>query len=471
MSTIFKNEKYFNSAFCPIDLPNMGNEEYTFQCVSNPNRNYVNGTLPTGEEFGYIADSGAYWDSNRIVFYSQGIFQNKNSGVLIPNVPTFAINPGIKLAGNIPSMSFINNGISIVNNKLNENGVGEVNLLELIHYNGIPAFKESIILLCLTQEEFNIVAQSVGLSDNHSKYIYIDELVGSPFTDTKGVAFRKFTLKLQGLDEDGLPKIVLPETTVDVYSKDGFLFNTKNFGDLEGIDNQNKISNIYGGTKVYKWIGYIDDPREANVVQLFESTCNVIPSIFPSFLCTIALGEGLNLWINNNYSPTPPHNVMINNRINGFECLGTDDFGSDFMRYKPYLPNTFNEGDEFVRYNATNEHQNPVISADFKNLESGLLGVGAVIAQRKDKFLSDASSFGYGKPNSDQLFFWTYVYYQGEGRAKAYLKDNQGFDFCKKAPTAVVVGNKKYDMTSIRQKALERLATWRYIRTANILST
>jgi hypothetical protein len=44
-------------------------------------------------------------------------------------------------------------------------------------------------------------------------------------------------------------------------------------------------------------------------------------------------------------------------------------------------------------------------------------------------------------------------------------------DFCKKVPTAIIVGNKKYDMTVVRKLALERLSTWRYIKTSNILST
>jgi hypothetical protein len=160
---------------------------------------------------------------------------------------------------------------------------------------------------------------------------------------------------------------------------------------------------------------------------------------------------------------------MINNRINGFHYLGTDDFGGDFSRYQPYLPTSYNEGDEFDIYTTTNEWGDTVVSADFKNLESGLLGIGATIAHRKDKFLSDAAELGYSSPNIDQIVFWTYVYFQGEGRAKVYLNVNKGFDFTKKAPI-VTIGNNNYNMTSVRRLSLERLATWRYIKTKNILS-
>lgn len=281
-NTVLKNESYFDSAFCPIELRNLANLSYSFQQVGNPDLTYVRGQFPhETTELGYIADSGAIWDNTRIVFYAQAVFQIKNS-------------------------------------------------------------------------------------------------------------------------------------------------------------------------------------REANVVQLLESTCVTIPSIFPTLLYTIAAGEGLILWIDANYDPTPPNNVMINNRINGFNYLGTDDFGGDFSRYQPFLPTTYNEGDEFDIYNATNELGQPVISADFKNLESGLLGIGAVIAHRKNKFLTDATGLGYSNPNIDQIVFWTYIYFQGEGRGKNYLIANKGFDFAKEAPL---------NMRDIRRLALERLATWRYIKISNLLST
>lgn len=461
-NTVLKNENYFDSAFCPIDLSNLADSNYTFLHVSNPCKNLIRGLYPNETtEFGYIAENGAIWDSNRIVLYSQIIFQNKNSGNSIPSVPSFATNPGINLTGSFPNMSFINKEISVVSNKIDETSIGNVDILEFIHCNGLFPFKENVILLCITQSEFQTIRDLTGLSDKHNRYIFIEELPNSPFSDTNGIAFRKFDVKLQGLDNNGIQSIVSPSTPIYTYSKDGFTFNSREFGSMENIDNKAKISRIYGNRKVYEWTGYINDSREANVVQLIEDTCVTIPSIFPSLLYTIAAGEGLILWIDSNYDPSPPHNVMINNRINGFNYLGTDDFGGDFARYQPFLPSSYNEGDEFDIYYATNELGQQVVSADFKNLESGLLGIGAVIAHRKNKFISDASDLGYINPNIDQTVFWTYVYFQGEGRAKSYLTANNGFDFTKQSPA---------NMREIRRLALERLATWRYIKTKNILS-
>lgn len=461
-NTVLKNETYFDSTFCPVDLPNLADNNFVFKHIYNPDLTFLRGQFPNEiTEFGYIADSGAIWDNTRIVFYAQAVFQVKNSGKSVPSVPTFATNPGLNLTGNFPQISFLNKEISVVSNKINESGVENVEILEFIHYSGLPAFKENIVLLCITQTELQTLKSLSGLSDKHKKYIFIEELVSSPFSDANGVSFRKFELKLQGLDSSGVQTIVAPLTSIYVYSKDGFTFNSKDFGSAENIDNKTKISRIYGNRKVFEWRGYIDDSREVNVRQLLENTCITIPSIFPTLLFTIATGEGLNLWIDANYDPSPPNNVMINNRINGFNYLGTDDFGGDFSRYQPFLPTTYNEGDEFDIYNATNELGQPVISADFKNLESGLLGIGAVIAHRKNKFLTDASGLGYSSPNIDQIVFWTYIYFQGEGRGKNYLIANKGFDFAKEAPL---------NMRDIRRLALERLATWRYIKISNLLS-
>jgi hypothetical protein len=78
-STVLKNETYFDSAFCSVDLSNLADTNFLFQQVYNPDLIYLRGQFP-GEtaEFGYIADCGGIWDDTRVVFYYQENFQNKN---------------------------------------------------------------------------------------------------------------------------------------------------------------------------------------------------------------------------------------------------------------------------------------------------------------------------------------------------------------------------------------------------------
>jgi hypothetical protein len=222
-----------------------------------------------------------------------------------------------------------------------------------------------------------------------------------------------------------------------------------------------KLKQIFAIDRVYHWNGYVDDQREANVVRIIENAAK-LNSLVPSYLCTIAIGEGFGLWIDDNYGPKT---VNVDNAIDGFEYLGLDHFGADFNRTKKYLPKGYNKGDEYEDSNAVNEHGQEVKSGKFKNVKSGLQALSATLALRKQLFYNNSKQFGYlkalGKPNSEQEAFWIYVYFQGEGRAKGYLKSNSGYDYMKKAPPF---------MQQVNRLARERVAAWRYLQSKKIFS-
>ncbi|WP_103070929.1 hypothetical protein [Aquimarina sediminis] len=229
-----------------------------------------------------------------------------------------------------------------------------------------------------------------------------------------------------------------------------------------------ELKDKYGARKVYGWSGYVDDPEEAAILTLMEDISTEL-GIIPSYFNTIAVGEGLNLFVESNYDPAPPHNVIIDQQLSGFDVLGTDDFGSEFFRYKKYLPKTYNEGAtladlstgaEFVQESRINELGKTTISGTFKDLESALWAFGATLAHRKDRFLKAAKDFGYGTPTEDQLAYWTYVYYQGEGNARRWLKSNKGLD----------ITTNKSERGQVNILATERVATWRYVQTKGIFS-
>jgi hypothetical protein len=186
----------------------------------------------------------------------------------------------------------------------------------------------------------------------------------------------------------------------------------------------------------------------------------------PSFLYTIAIGEGLGLWIKDKYDPVTPHKVRIQDSINGFDHLGVDHFYADFARTKKYLPIDYNAGDEFSLSVNMNEQLNTVQSAEFKDLKSGVQALAATLALRKTTFLNHCNTLNYiknlGKPTTDQLHFWIYVYFQGEGRARKYLTSNAGYNF-----SAMPLSN----MTQIRKLALERVAAWKYVQSKKLFSS
>ena len=227
---------------------------------------------------------------------------------------------------------------------------------------------------------------------------------------------------------------------------------------------RDEIQSRYNSNRVYRWNGYADDPKEKPLADLFETIASV-NGFRPSYLYTIAVGEGLGL-----YTEEPLHfdtnNILkVDQAIDGFYYLGVDDFGSDYPRLKNYLPSDYNEGDEFYKFD-TNRGQefgrSSTNSAVFKDMESAIEGFSGMLKLRARLFERDYANLGYSSPTEDQIAFWTYVYYQGEGRAKRYLDHNKDFDYSKAAST---------NMGAVRTKALDRVATWRYIVALNIFTS
>jgi len=72
------------------------------------------------------------------------------------------------------------------------------------------------------------------------------------------------------------------------------------------VDLIDQLKQEFAVKRVYKWNGYVDDGREKEVVKIMEDAAKST-GLIPSFFGTIAIGEGLGLWIDSNYNPVPPH--------------------------------------------------------------------------------------------------------------------------------------------------------------------
>lgn len=153
-----------------------------------------------------------------------------------------------------------------------------------------------------------------------------------------------------------------------------------------------KLKRRFGVSKVYHRSGYVNDPRQENIVNIIESAAK-LNRLIPSYVCTIAIGEGFGLWIDDNYGPKA---VNIDKSIDGFEYLGLDHFGADFNRTKKYLPEDYNRGDDYEDSNAVNEHGLEVQSAGFKNVKSGIQALHIVCALINLLVYSAASATAIG---------------------------------------------------------------------------
>lgn len=217
----------------------------------------------------------------------------------------------------------------------------------------------------------------------------------------------------------------------------------------------------------------------------------------PIELFTVAIGEGLAsalesmyrrqrklAWDTTDYSGLDETDIRYNDQISGFDNLGLDLFSDEFNSVKKYLPKDYNAGDEFYSEKRVRDEAygvETVNTAMFKNLETGIDGLAAVYATRRDKVLDLGKKSGYGEPTRDQLQFWSYYYFKGPVEAEMALKDAKGWDysfFYTTDHTYTVkpkTGKSKTHKAKIDQsennhpgentsKALKRVATTNYIK-------
>jgi len=211
--------------------------------------------------------------------------------------------------------------------------------------------------------------------------------------------------------------------------------------------------------------GYANDAKEKPIVDIVEKVAKFV-NLIPSYMYTIAIGEGLAYHYIDKDHNFSNGKLITEREIEGFYGLGLDFFSSDkeYPRFKKYLPSDFNEGDEFrpvIRRRKERYGEERVPSAIFDNMENAMYGFGAVLKHRQELFLKLSRQLGFLNPNEDEIAYWSYYYFQAEGDAKLSMIDRDGLDIYKHSSTS---------RKSIHIKALERVASWRYVQHYRIFS-
>ena len=237
-NTVIKNENYFDNAFCPIDLTNIAESDYLFKHVANSDLGYTRGLLPNMTyDFSYVSENGVKWDIDRILFYNKAVFKNNRTGVFFDSTANSNSNGGFNLQGDFNKMSFLSKDIQISKNNIQEivsTGVYQtIKVLDIIKNNGFPNTYEDLLCLGITQTEFTTLKNLTGFTNKHHRYIYIQETTGSPFEDKDEKRFRKFELKIQGLDATGNRLIVAPTNPIYIYTQNGLVFASKDYAAQE----------------------------------------------------------------------------------------------------------------------------------------------------------------------------------------------------------------------------------------------
>lgn len=120
--------------------------------------------------------------------------------------------------------------------------------------------------------------------------------------------------------------------------------------------------------------------------------------------------------------------VSTTKTVSGFVYLGVDDFWADLTaKNEPltkHLPAGYSTA-ALPHVPHINESQRTVDSTDFPGLKPGLQALAASIKRRRALFLADVSAHGYAAPTTDELVYWTYVYYNS-GEFNGQLRKHKG---------------------------------------------
>jgi len=233
--SVLSSPEYFSNIFGPLELPDLGVTTYTFQHAINSDNLLVRGNILGGvNNIANTCHSGAYYDNSRVAFYVKRVQPS------LVSIDRFYENyyklynfSGFTLDAAFPEISFLAHEVSLTRRKLFEdNGTGfdEIYILDFLNNSDSESIKGSILCLCITEAQLSDLMDISGFSEFHNRYIYMEEITGSPFEDRDNVQFRKFKLKVQGLDSSGNEVIQSPTTDIYVYSAlDGFLFASNSF--------------------------------------------------------------------------------------------------------------------------------------------------------------------------------------------------------------------------------------------------
>ncbi|MCF8317432.1 MAG: hypothetical protein K9I02_01685 [Haliscomenobacter sp.] len=245
-----KTQKYFDSAFCSLDMEEIGDSAIINGHVISKNVNLIKAPLATDGtgNFQFTAVSGAYWDTNRVLLYckSNGIadIQHKRprgndvydyyygSGKIYENTYERKIN-----LSNEEYTYNLRKQFDVICRQYERTG-STFKIVGINNYrlNGKNQLKEDLLLLGLTTTQYGTLKNlNTGFSTHHPRYIYLLPDGTMPLGDvsTENHRYYKYKVMVQGLapSTSTPPTIAVYEVDsgIVVYSRDNQFFASEYF--------------------------------------------------------------------------------------------------------------------------------------------------------------------------------------------------------------------------------------------------
>lgn len=270
-NTVFKNESFLDSVFNGIHFP----------LISIPtvflNQRYSKRHFINGSNFSYVTEGTLLTDSDRVTFIA------KNGYSLIKSTSTY---PKLDFSA-FETKKIIQNPIlpqNILYNKWQVNdGTNNIDIIDIVGYNtvntqAIPV--EDIFLLGLTKSELNLLDNISGINNLHHKYVAF-EIVSNQLDINTGIPYKKYKLKVQGINNVGNVVKYYPSTDVYVYAAGQNMFCSKDFA--LNVDLPNLLPDP-GSFQEYDFFHRID----------YDGNDSLVTNIYPTGIIDIR---------DNNFSP------------------------------------------------------------------------------------------------------------------------------------------------------------------------
>lgn len=262
--TILKAAKYLDAAFGNIRMPALDIPN-PFQHLSNSKTALVN-----GGGFAYIATNGIYQDNNLVLFYVDNAFSLKKSNDVFPKIDISkqALNP-------IVESPLLRKDIVYNKWQINEGGT-TIGILEMVGYNKTKnqtTSTEDLFFLGLTKTELATLNNLNDISNLHHKYFLFEEIPSQKDSIT-GTAYKKYKLKVQGLNDEGKVTTKVPATDIFVYGSHINMLCSKAFASATNIPVLLPDPGIF--------------TEFENIYRLdYDSNDTMVTTVFPSGVTTI----------------------------------------------------------------------------------------------------------------------------------------------------------------------------------------
>lgn len=172
-----------------------------------------------------MSENGLYFDPDKVVYYTINAFSLKKS----KRVHAKSVFP--KEFSTIPIANpVLPKDIAYAKWPV-DTGTGTVNILDIAGYNSkleTSTPEEDLFLLGITRTELNTLQALPGISDLHDKFFVFEEILNQADAVT-GTPYKKYKLKLQGLNNIGDVAVVAPATDIFVYSTGLNMVSSKDF--------------------------------------------------------------------------------------------------------------------------------------------------------------------------------------------------------------------------------------------------